>query len=92
MDNHLDLISNANEWGTDVVLAILGSIAEIDVLVVNGTHTNPNMGRVDAIYAHDTLSSTTQSYSVFSGHKLGVVLHRLHNVEELYHFDPFYYR
>ena len=67
LNNHLDLISNANEWGTDVVLAILGSLAEIDVLVINATHTNPNMWRVDTIYAHDTLSSTTQSNPVFSG-------------------------
>ena len=43
LNNHLDLISNANEWGTDVLLAILGSLAEIDVLVINATHTNPNM-------------------------------------------------
>ena len=34
LDNHLDLINNPNEWGTDVVLAILGSLLEIDVLVI----------------------------------------------------------
>ena len=92
LNNHLDLISNPNEWGTDVVLAILGSLAQINVLVVNATQANPNMWRVDTIYAHNTLSSTTQSNPVSSGQKLGVVLHRLHNVEELYHFDPFYYK
>ena len=43
LNNHLNFISNANEWGTVVVLAILGYLAEIDVLVVNATHTNPNM-------------------------------------------------
>ena len=85
-NNHLNFISN------DVVLAILGSLAEIDVLVINAIHTNPNMWRVDTIYAYDTLSHTTQSNPVFRGQKLGVVLHRLHNVEELYHFDPFYYK
>ena len=95
LNNHLDIIINPNEWdteSTEVVLAILGSLAEIDVLVVNATHTNLNMWRVDIIYAHNTLSSTTQSNPVFSGQKLGVVLHRLHNVEELYYFDPFYYK
>ena len=92
LSEHLDLTNNPNEWGTDVVLAILGSLAEMDVLVINATHINPNMWRVDSIYVHDTLSHTTQSNPVFSGQKLGVVLHRLHNVEELYHFYPFYYK
>ena len=92
LSNHLDLISKPNEWDTDVVLAILGSLAEIDVLIINAIHTNPNMWRVVTIYAHNTLSHTTQSNPVFCGQKLGVVLHRLHNVEELYHFDPFYYK
>ena len=77
--------------GTDVVLAILGSLSQIDILVVNATHTNPSMWGVNTIYVHDTSSTTTQSNSVFSGKKLGVVLQRQHNKEQLYHFDPFYY-
>ena len=43
LSEHLDLISKPNEWSTVVVLAILGSLAEIDVLVINATHTNPSM-------------------------------------------------
>ena len=91
LNSHLNLISNPNEWGTDVVLAILGSLSQIDILVVNATHTNPSMWGVNTIYVHDTSSTTTQSNPVFCGQKLGVVLHRLHNKEQLYHFDPFYY-
>ena len=88
LNSHLDLISNANESGTDVVLAILGSLSQIDMFVVNATHTNPSMWGVNTIY--DTSSTTTQSNPVFCGQKLGVVLHRLHNKEQLYHIGPFY--
>ena len=89
LNSHLDIISNPNEWGTDVVLAILGSRSQIDILVVNATHTNLSMWGINTIYVHDTSSTTTQSNPVFCGQKLGVVLHRLHNKDNfiiLIHF------
>ena len=88
---HLDQITLENEWGTHVELIILGALAKIDVLVINATHVDQNQWRIDDIYMHNRLLDPTQSSPVYKGQKLGVVLHRLHNKVELYHFDPFYY-
>ena len=54
LNSHFDLISNPNEWGTDVVLVILGSLTQIDMLVVNATHTNPSMWGVNTIIHYNT--------------------------------------
>ena len=92
LGEHLDQVTFENEWGTHVELTILGALDKIDVLVMTATHVDTNQWRIDDTYIHDRLLCPTQCSPLYEGHKLGVVLHRLHNNAELHHFDPFYYQ
>ena len=91
LDDHFELINIPNEWGTNVELAILGALAHLDILVINATNNDHQFWRVDTIYAHNIVPAISLCNPTFNGQRLGIVLHRLHNSDMLYHFDPFYF-
>ena len=78
--------------GTNVELAILGASAQIDVLIINATHYDPQLWRADNVYLHDNLIIPAECSDIYNGNKLGVLLHRLNNCEQQYHFDPNYFK
>ena len=87
---HLDCIRVRNEWGTNVELAILGALAQVDVLLTNATHVDSHFWRIETVFMGDKLMISTQYNPLYEGQKLGVVLHQLHDSPGLLHFGPFY--
>ena len=91
LNEHLNVIKKSNEWGTNVELTILGALAQIDVLIINATHYDPQLWRADNVYLHENLIIPAECSDIYNGNKLGVLLHRLNNCEQQYHFDLFYF-
>ena len=56
----LHCIKVQNEWGTNVELAILRALAQIDALLINITHVDSHFWRVETVFMHDKLMIHTQ--------------------------------
>ena len=71
----MNIIKKPNEWGTNVELAILEALAQIDVLIINATQYDPQLWRADNVYLHENLIIPAECSDIYNGIKLGVLFH-----------------
>ena len=71
LNEHLNVVKKPNEWGTNVELAILGAVAQIDVLIINATHYDPQLWRADNVYLHENLIIPAECSDIYNGNQVG---------------------
>ena len=64
-----------------------GALARIDVVSIDATDVDPNSWTLRPVYIHEQLDVPLECDPIYEGRKLGVLNHKLDNLD---HFDLFY--